>query len=166
MQNQDIELDLSPLEALRLNSTMLMIRSLAPEANILKDPETLPALMGVCFSGGQEPRALYDANKVLLEGKYTAEDFVSSPVALAVLNNQSMDSLLQMVMSYPSVASQIVNDLAETEQGQSLLAVLLIVKGMLLSVEEQNNVDGQCKVMASMIAKRVSDLEASQAQEV
>ena len=159
MENQDVQLDLSPLEASRLNSTMMMVRSLAPEAQILKDPETLPALLGVCFSGGQEPRALYDANKVLLDGKYKAEDFFSSPISLAVMNNQSLDNLLQMVLGYPSIASEICDDLAETEQGQALLPMLLIIKGMLLSIEEQNSVDAQASVLAKMIAKRVSDIE-------
>lgn len=165
MEDQTIELDLSPLEAARINSTMMMIRSLAPEAQVLKDPETLPALLGVCFSGGLEPRALYDANKVLVEGKYKAEDFFNAPISMAVVNNLALDNLLQMVLSYPKVASDICDSLAETEQGQALLPMLLVVKGMLLSVEEQNSVDAQAAVLGKMIAKRVSDLEQAASEE-
>ena len=151
--------DLHPLQIARANNTLIMLKSLIPDAQMMKGNEE--ALLGLCFKG-VEKFPIYDANQLLREDKYKADDFVEAPFGLAIVNNGSLDSLLQAIMAYPKAACEVVDELAQTEQGQNLLPILMVAKGLMMAVEEQDSIDAQAKVMTSLITKFVSNLEQAQ----
>jgi hypothetical protein len=151
--------DLHPLQISRANNTLIMLKSLIPDAQMMKGNEE--ALLGLCFKG-TEKFPLYDANQLLQEGKYKADDFVEAPFGLAIVNNGSLDSLLQVIMAYPKAVCEVIDELAQTEQGQNLLPILMVAKGLVMAVEEQDSIDVQAKVMTSLITKYVSNMEEAQ----
>ena len=151
--------DLHPLQVARANHTLIMLKSLIPDAQMMKGNEE--ALLGCCYKG-TDRFPIYNANMLLQEGKYSAEDFLEAPFGLAIVNNGSLDSLLQAIMGYPKAAAQIVDDLAQTEQGQNLLPILMVAKGLMMAVEEQDSIDAQAKIMTNLITSFVSKLEAAE----
>ena len=149
-----IELELTSREAARLNSTILLINSLAPEAQILKDQSTMKHLLGVAYWGGDgNPRALYDANALIQQG-FTVEELAASNIAVAITNNKGIDTLVNTIYENPIAAAQVVDELAATEQGTTLLPMLMLVKSILLGIEEQDNLDAMAAVMMRLISKR------------
>ena len=156
--NQSVS-DLHPLQVARANSTLIMLKSLIPDAQMMKGNEE--ALLGLCYKG-TERFPIYDANQLLQEDKYKAEDFLEAPFGLAIVNNGSLDSLLQAIMAYPKAASQLVDDLAQTEEANNLLPILMVAKGLMMAVEEQDYIDAQAKIMTNLITSFVSKLEAAQ----
>lgn len=150
-------MEVSHFDHARLTNTLTLIKSLAPEAQILKEPETMQALLGVAYVGGDPaPKALYDANLLLQDGLYSAADFSNSPVALAVVNNQSLESLARVVFDNPKAASQVVDEMASTQQGEALLPILMLTKSLLLAIEDQGSLSTAAMIIARLISKRAA----------